>query len=153
MRSGHARGKNVTGEFEIAADKRNKVNDEISAPEVRLINAERVNDLSPYGPSVLRTQGVGLSTEQFAAGVEAGTVVGHIGFPQLFGTLAEVGYDPAYGARPLKRAIQKRILDPLASGLLEGRFGTGDTVRVADEKGQLVLVREEPAPAVDQVSA
>jgi len=40
------------------------------------------------------------------------------------------GYDPAYGARPLKRAIQRRILDPLALQVLEGRFSEGDTVVV-----------------------
>jgi ATP-dependent Clp protease ATP-binding subunit ClpB len=44
--------------------------------------------------------------------------------------LAEHGYDPAYGARPLKRLIQKEIADRLASALLEGRYGDGDTVRV-----------------------
>ena len=40
------------------------------------------------------------------------------------------GYDPAYGARPLKRTIQRRVLDPLALRVLEGDFGEGDTVVV-----------------------
>ena len=44
--------------------------------------------------------------------------------------LVEEGYDPSYGARPLKRAIQRRVLDPLALQVLEGRFGEGDTVVV-----------------------
>jgi len=44
--------------------------------------------------------------------------------------LVHEGYDPAYGARPLKRAIQKRVLDPLALRVLEGDFGEGDTVVV-----------------------
>jgi ATP-dependent Clp protease ATP-binding subunit ClpB len=44
--------------------------------------------------------------------------------------LARTGYDPAYGARPLKRLIQKRIGDALAVALLEGRYGEGDTVTV-----------------------
>jgi ATP-dependent Clp protease ATP-binding subunit ClpB len=44
--------------------------------------------------------------------------------------LADEGYDPAYGARPLKRVIQHRIENPLASRLLAGEFGPGDTVRV-----------------------
>ncbi len=44
--------------------------------------------------------------------------------------LADKGYDPVYGARPLKRAIQRYLQDPLAMELLEGRFGEGDTVRV-----------------------
>ncbi|HSL21061.1 MAG TPA: ATP-dependent chaperone ClpB [Vicinamibacterales bacterium] len=40
------------------------------------------------------------------------------------------GYDPAYGARPLKRTIQRRLLDPLAMRVLEGEFGEGDTIRI-----------------------
>ena len=44
--------------------------------------------------------------------------------------LAEEGFDPAYGARPLKRLIQQRIANPMASGLLEGRFPPGSTVEI-----------------------
>ena len=44
--------------------------------------------------------------------------------------LVREGYDPAYGARPLKRAIQRRVLDPLALRVLEGEFVEGDTVVV-----------------------
>jgi ATP-dependent Clp protease ATP-binding subunit ClpB len=44
--------------------------------------------------------------------------------------LADVGYDPAFGARPLRRVIQKRVQDPLAMGLLEGRFKPGDRILV-----------------------
>lgn len=50
--------------------------------EVTSIEASRVNDLSPYGPTVMRTQGVGLTPEEFARGVADGTVDGHIGFPE-----------------------------------------------------------------------
>ncbi len=48
--------------------------------------------------------------------------------------LAQRGWDPVYGARPLKRAVQRFIQDPLAMMLLEGKFGDGDTVEV-DVKG------------------
>jgi ATP-dependent Clp protease ATP-binding subunit ClpB len=51
--------------------------------------------------------------------------------------LAEVGYDPAFGARPLKRAIQQHIADKLAVLLLEGKFGEGDTVTVDAIDGEL----------------
>src|SRR6185436_14449879 len=44
--------------------------------------------------------------------------------------LVREGYDPAYGARPLKRTIQRRVLDPLAMRVLEGVFAEGDTVAV-----------------------
>ena len=40
--------------------------------------------------------------------------------------IGNLGYDPTYGARPLKRVIQKRLIDKLALALLEGRFGPGD---------------------------
>lgn len=51
--------------------------------------------------------------------------------------LVDGGYDPAYGARPLKRLIQKRIQDPLASKLLEGEFKEGDNIIVSEDKGEL----------------
>jgi ATP-dependent Clp protease ATP-binding subunit ClpB len=56
--------------------------------------------------------------------------------------LIEEGYDPVYGARPLKRTIQRRVLDPLALGVLQGQFKEGDLVAVAVEKGAIVLKRE-----------
>lgn len=52
--------------------------------------------------------------------------------------LAEEGYDPIYGARPLKRAIQKRLLDPLSLQVLEGVFVEGDTVEVEMQNGEIV---------------
>ena len=59
--------------------------------------------------------------------------------------IGNLGYDPIYGARPLKRVIQKRLVDPLALAILEGRFVAGDTVKVDASAGELVLER---APAV-----
>ncbi|WIX33183.1 ATP-dependent chaperone ClpB [Salinicola sp. JS01] len=53
--------------------------------------------------------------------------------------LAVVGFDPVYGARPLKRAIQNRIENPLAQDLLAGRFAPGDTIRVRAEDDHLVF--------------
>jgi ATP-dependent Clp protease ATP-binding subunit ClpB len=53
--------------------------------------------------------------------------------------LGELGYDPTYGARPLKRVIQKRLVDPLALKVLQGEFREGDTVRVDAEEGELVF--------------
>lgn len=51
--------------------------------------------------------------------------------------IATHGYDPVYGARPLKRAIQKDILDPLSMDILEGKFHEGQMIRVDAEKGAL----------------
>ena len=60
--------------------------------------------------------------------------------PAASAALASEGYDPAFGARPLKRVIQREIADPLAIAILEGRFGEGDTVVVdVDAEGALTL--------------
>jgi ATP-dependent Clp protease ATP-binding subunit ClpB len=59
--------------------------------------------------------------------------------------IAEAGWDPAYGARPLKRAIQRLVENPLALRLLEGDFGDGDTIRVDAQNGDLVFTRAEAA--------
>ncbi|HWG56797.1 MAG TPA: AAA family ATPase [Gaiellaceae bacterium] len=60
--------------------------------------------------------------------------------------VAEAGWDPAYGARPLKRAIQRLVENPLALRLLEGDFSEGDTIRVDAQDGELVFTRAaEPA--------
>jgi ATP-dependent Clp protease ATP-binding subunit ClpB len=55
--------------------------------------------------------------------------------------IGNLGYDPTYGARPLKRVIQKQLIDKLALGLLEGRFGPGDTVLVDVRDGELAFER------------
>jgi ATP-dependent Clp protease ATP-binding subunit ClpB len=60
--------------------------------------------------------------------------------------LGNMGYDPTYGARPLKRVIQKRLVDPLALGLLKGDYAPGDTVVVDAEDGALAFTRTRPAP-------
>jgi ATP-dependent Clp protease ATP-binding subunit ClpB len=54
--------------------------------------------------------------------------------------IAREGYDPVYGARPLKRAIQKQILDPLSLEILEGKFHEGQTIRVEAKGGALSFV-------------
>ena len=57
--------------------------------------------------------------------------------------LGNLGYDPTYGARPLKRVIQKQLVDKLALRLLEGEFTEGQRVRADAEGGELVF---RPAP-------
>jgi ATP-dependent Clp protease ATP-binding subunit ClpB len=53
--------------------------------------------------------------------------------------LGNVGFDPVYGARPLKRAIQQQLENPLARQILEGKFAPGDTVRVDAQGGQITF--------------
>lgn len=53
--------------------------------------------------------------------------------------LAVVGFDPVFGARPLKRAIQSRIENPLAQDLLAGKYAPGDTIRISAGEGKLIF--------------
>ena len=53
--------------------------------------------------------------------------------------LAKEGFDPVFGARPLKRAIQRLVQDPLALKILQGEFAEGDTITVDAEAGQIVF--------------
>ena len=57
--------------------------------------------------------------------------------------LAEKGYDPAYGARPLKRVIQKWVQDPLAQMLLAGEIGDGSTIKLSASQGRLTINGKE----------
>jgi ATP-dependent Clp protease ATP-binding subunit ClpB len=65
--------------------------------------------------------------------------------------LASEGYDPVYGARPLKRLIQRRLQDPIAMAILEGRFREGDTVSVDAEGENFVIGGGGAAAGVDEV--
>jgi ATP-dependent Clp protease ATP-binding subunit ClpB len=61
--------------------------------------------------------------------------------------LGNLGYDPTYGARPLKRVIQKQLVDKLALKILEGEFGEGDVVRVDAAEGEIAFERAGVAAA------
>jgi ATP-dependent Clp protease ATP-binding subunit ClpB len=56
--------------------------------------------------------------------------------------LAKEGYDPQFGARPLKRAVQEHILNPLSLRLLEGEFKPGDKIKVSAKDGELVFQKK-----------
>jgi ATP-dependent Clp protease ATP-binding subunit ClpB len=60
-------------------------------------------------------------------------------FSAVSAWLGRVGYDPVYGARPLKRAVQKHLQDPLADKILAGEIPDRSTVLVDDGDGELVL--------------
>ena len=57
------------------------------------------------------------------------------------------GFDPTFGARPLKRTIQRRVLDPLAMRILEGEFGEGDHVVIDAVEGELTFTKKDAVPA------
>ncbi len=58
-----------------------------------------------------------------------------------FELLGNVGFDPVYGARPLKRAIQAQLENPLAQKILSGEFASGDTIKVEAGGGHLVFAK------------
>lgn len=58
--------------------------------------------------------------------------------------MAEIGYDPTFGARPLKRVIQRQLQDPLALALLRGEFREGDTIQVDFREGSIVFAKARP---------
>jgi ATP-dependent Clp protease ATP-binding subunit ClpB len=62
--------------------------------------------------------------------------------------LAHKGWDPVYGARPLKRAIQRLVQDPLAMMVLEGKFSEGDTIQVDAKEGVVVFNKVPSATPV-----
>jgi ATP-dependent Clp protease ATP-binding subunit ClpB len=63
--------------------------------------------------------------------------------PAALDKLAEAGFDPVYGARPLKRAIQQQIENPLATEILSGKFGAGDTILADVVDGAIVFGKEK----------
>ena len=68
--------------------------------------------------------------------------------------LIEEGFDPAYGARPLRRAIQQHITRPLSTAILEDTFGAGDTIKVVLQDGALAFQkvrRAEDAGSSDSI--
>jgi ATP-dependent Clp protease ATP-binding subunit ClpB len=67
--------------------------------------------------------------------------------PEAKALLVTEGYDPVYGARPLKRTIQRRILDPLAMRVLQGEFLEGDHVLIDVQRGELAFVKKETQAA------
>ncbi|HJU47403.1 MAG TPA: AAA family ATPase, partial [Gaiellaceae bacterium] len=73
--------------------------------------------------------------------------------------IAEAGWDPQFGARPLKRAIQRLLENPLALELLEGRYGAGDTIRAYADRGEIRFATadeassEEPAEEEEAAAA
>ena len=64
--------------------------------------------------------------------------------PALAAFIADEGYDPVFGARPLKRVIQDRVLDPLSMEIIEGRVGEGDTVTIDTKKGEVTFTKHKP---------
>jgi len=87
--------------------------------------------------------------EKRLAGMEIGLEVSDAALKEL----AAAGFDPVYGARPLKRAIQQKLENPLAKAILEGQFGPKDAVRVDAKKGAILFEKVAGARAAAAANA
>jgi ATP-dependent Clp protease ATP-binding subunit ClpB len=83
---------------------------------------------------------VGLQIDRLAKRLAGQNIVLEV-TPEAMAFVAKEGYDPVYGARPLKRAIQREILDPLSMEILKGRFKEGDRIEVAEKDGEMVFTK------------
>jgi ATP-dependent Clp protease ATP-binding subunit ClpB len=81
---------------------------------------------------------VGLQIQRLAKRLAAKNITIEV-TPEAEELVAREGYDPVYGARPLKRAIQRQILDPLSMEILSGTFKEGDRIEVAEKDGRIVF--------------
>lgn len=113
--------------------------------DIQSIIASRVNDLAPYGPSVLSSQGVGQTPEMFRKGVEDGTVVGHIGFPESIHMIAHaLGWDIERieeHREPIVSKVQRQTpFVNVEPGQVAGCFHTA----IAYRHGQAVVTLSHP---------
>lgn len=113
--------------------------------EVTEIKASRINDLSPYGPTVMRTQGVGTTVEEFKKGISNGTIIGHIGFLESISTIAK------YLGWELDEIKQTR--DPIISNVLRktpnalvkpGMVAGCNHIAYGIKDGKVVITLEHP---------
>jgi 4-hydroxy-tetrahydrodipicolinate reductase len=108
---------------------------------VERVEASRVNDLSPYGPTVMKSQGVGTTPEEFQAGVADGSIVGHVGFPESIHMISEalgLGIDHIEQTRtPIISSVYRETpFVKVAPGMVAGCAQTGIGYR-----GDLEVIR------------
>ncbi len=97
---------------------------------VERIEASRVNDLSPYGPTVMNSQGVGTSPDEFRAGIADGTIVGHVGFPESIYMISDalgLGVDRIEQIREpiISKVARETKYVKVAPGMVAGCAHTG----------------------------
>ncbi len=113
---------------------------------VERIEASRVNDLSPYGPTVMNSQGVGTSPAQFKAGVADGSIVGHVGFPESINMISDalgLGIDRIEQTRePIISKVQRETPHiKVAPGMVAGCSHIGIGYR--DDKEVIKLIHPQ----------
>ncbi|ADL08238.1 2,4-diaminopentanoate dehydrogenase [Thermosediminibacter oceani] len=113
--------------------------------DIKKITARRINDLSPFGTTVMRTQGVGTTVDEFRKGLEEGTIVGHIGFPESISLISEALGLEIDEIREMREPIVSNVYreTPYARvepGMVAGCKHTG----IGYRKGEPVIVLEHP---------
>jgi 4-hydroxy-tetrahydrodipicolinate reductase len=111
---------------------------------VTSIRAERINDLSPFGPTVMRTQGVGLTPEEFEAGVENGSIVGHIGYAQSIPMIAKalgLTYDEITETR--EPIISNTYRETHCVKIEPGMVAGCDHIAIATKNGKPIITLEQ----------
>ena len=89
--------------------------------------------------------------EQLAERME--TLEMHLSFsPEAVSEISKIGFDPVYGARPLRRAITARIEDMIAEQMLEGKIKAGDSIQLRVQDGTFLLDKEVPQTAVEAMT-
>ncbi len=113
--------------------------------DVKKITARRINDLSPFGTTVMRTQGVGTTVEEFNKGIEDGSIVGHIGFNESISMIAEamgIEIDEIKQTREpiISHTHRETPYIKVEPGMVAGCRQVG----IAYSKGKEVIVLEHP---------
>lgn len=113
--------------------------------EIKKITARRINDLSPFGTTVMRTQGVGTTVEEFHRGLQEGTIVGHIGFPESISLISQT--------LGLEIDEIKQVREPIVSNVYRetpyakvkpGMVAGCKHIGMGLKKGEPIIVLEHP---------
>ncbi|MFC1665323.1 2,4-diaminopentanoate dehydrogenase [Pseudomonadota bacterium] len=113
--------------------------------DVQTITAKRVNDLSPYGLSVLKTQGIGLTAQAFETGLQNGTVVGHIGFVESMHMIAKAVGWAIEDIKETREPIISQVPRKTASITIEpGRVAGCNHTAIASIAGKPVITLIHP---------
>ena len=119
---------------------------------VKKIKAARINDLSPFGPTVMETQGVGTTPEEFEEGLKNGKIVGHIGFEQSIHMIAEaLGWKIDNIEQVREPIISKALRETKYVKVQPGNVAGCRHIARAYSNGELVIELEHPQQVLPEI--